>query len=211
MAVHFLLIKENTMKLYYSKGACSLAVRITIHELGLPCEYEAVDLKTKVTKTNANFLTVNPKGQVPTLLTDDNVVITENAVIQQYLVEHFDGHVMLPPVGDMKRYKVLEWLNFVSTDIHKGFGPLFNPKVPEALKAEIFIPMLKNKFGMADRSLEKNKYLAGDKFTIPDSYLYVMLTWTRMMKIDLSEFSNLARYFDELSKRKSIVEALAEE
>jgi glutathione S-transferase len=199
------------MKLYYSKGACSLAVRIVIHELGLPCQYEAVDLKTKVTETGANFLSINPKGAVPVLVLDDNTVLTENAVIQQYLADTYHGDKLLPPLGNNKRYQTLQWTNFITTDIHKGFGPIFNPKVPAEVNRDIFIPLLKSKFAIANQALEKNTFLMGDEFTLPDAYLFVTLRWAHGMKIDLSESPNLARYFEELSKRKSIVEAMTEE
>lgn len=199
------------MKLYYSKGACSLAIRITIHELNLPCEYEAVNLKTKITATGANFFDINPKGAVPALITDDQQVLTENSAIQEYLAETHKATHLLPAVGNFQRYRVLEWLSFVSTELHKSFGPLFNPKVPETEKKEIFIPALKSKFAFADRALEKNHYISGDHFTIADSYFFVMLTWTPHFAIDLGEFVNITRYFKELKVRPSIVAAIAEE
>lgn len=188
------------MKLFYSKGACSLAVRIVIHELGLPCDYIAVNLKTKITATGENYLNINPKGSVPALLTDDNILLTENAVIQQYLADTHHATNLLPPVGDFKRYQVLEWLNFISTDIHKGAGPFFTPQIPENLKTEIFVPRLKSKFAILDHALEKNPFLAGDHFTLPDAYLFVMLSWTGIIHIDLNEFPNLARYYENLKK-----------
>lgn len=199
------------MKLYYSKGACSLAIRITIHELGLSSEYEAVNLRTKVTATGANFLDINPKGAVPTLITDDQKTLTENSAIQEYLAETHQPNPLLPAVGDFQRYRVLEWLSFVSTELHKSFGPLFNPKVPEADKKEIFIPNLKNKFAFVDRALEKNQYISGDHFTIADSYCFVMLTWTPHFGIDIQALTNLTRYFEMLKARPSIMAAIAEE
>src|SRR5689334_13101143 len=108
------------MKLYYSKGACSLAVRILLHELGIKSEFEAVDLKTKRTETNADFLKINPKGAVPTLTTDKQEILTENAVILCYLADEYKAIELLPAPGNFKRYRVLEWLNYVATEIHKG-------------------------------------------------------------------------------------------
>ncbi|MDQ2994112.1 MAG: glutathione transferase GstA [Pseudomonadota bacterium] len=199
------------MKLYYKKGACSLVVRIVIHELGLPCDYEAVDLKTKVTETGVDFLTINPKGAVPTLITDDGKVLTENAVIQQYLVDTHHASTLLPPVGDFNRYRVLEWLNFITTDIHKGFGPLFDPQIPDTIKKDVVIPTLQRKFSIANQALENNAFLTGDHFTLPDAYLFVMLTWAHQIKIYLSDLTHLTRFFDELEQRKTIVDARAEE
>jgi glutathione S-transferase len=199
------------MKLYYAKGACSLAVRIAIHEMGRPCKFESVNLQTKITETGVNFLTINPKGSVPTLETDTQEILTENGVIQQYLADTYKAAELLPPMGDMKRYRVLEWLNFVSTDLHKGFGPLFNAKVPAEIKDDIFKPILKAKFSFVDKHLENKKYLMGEKFTLPDGYLFVLLSWLPHMKIDIAEWSNLARYFTDVKNRPAVQQALQDE
>lgn len=201
------------MKLYYSKGACSLAVRILIHELDIPCEYEAVNLATKQTKSGKDYLQINPKGAVPTLVLDNQEVLTENSAIQQYLADTHKATHLLPPVGDLKRYRVLEWLSFISTDLHKGFGPLFNAKVPAEIKETIFIPGLKTKFNIVEQWLNKtkNKFLLGEQLMLPDGYMFVMLSWFPHFKIDLTEYPNLNRYFAELKKVKAIQAALAEE
>jgi len=199
------------MKLYYSRGACSLAVRIVINEIGLNCEYESVDLKTKKTETGGDFLTISPKGEVPTLQLDNGEIVTENAIIQQYLADNAKATQLLPACGDFQRYRVLEALNYITTDIHKGFGPLFNPALPEDVKNEIFIPKLKKCFAYEDKQLGNNKFLMGDHFTLTDAYLFVMLFWAGKMKIELSEFPNLTRYFAELKTRKSISQSLSEE
>lgn len=199
------------MKLYYSKGACSLVVRIVLHEMNIAFEFESVDLETKQTETGSDFLKINAKGEVPTLMLDNTEILTENAVILQYLADVNKATLLLPPVGDFKRYRVLEWLNFITTDIHKGFGPLFNPQVAEAAKEEIFIPILKNKFKLVDQHLSQNKYLLGDQFTLPDAYIYVMLFWCNIFKIRLSQWQNVAHYFADLTQRTSIRQALKDE
>lgn len=199
------------MKLYYSKGACSLAVRIIIHEIGLKCEFESVDLKTKKTEKGDDFLQTNPKGAVPTLVTDKNEVLTENAVIQQYLADTHHATELLPAIGDFNRYRVLEWLNFISTDVHKGFGPLFNPNVPQELKQSIFIPNLKNKMNTVEKQLQHHKFLAGDHFTLPDAYLFVMLSWLPHFSIDIGSWPHITKYLSEMVKRKSIADSLTEE
>jgi glutathione S-transferase len=198
------------MKLYYSKGACSLAVRIILNELAIPCDYEAVDLKTKKTETGLDYFTINFKGAVPVLVLDNQEVLTENSIIQQYLADQYKATQLLPPVGDFKRYRVLEWLNFVSSDLHKGFGPLFNANVSEAMKEEIFKPILKNKFNFVEKRLANNKFLLGDHFTLPDGYLFVVLRWAQHFKI-LSTFPHLSRYFSDLQKRPSVQKSLKEE
>jgi glutathione S-transferase len=200
------------MKLYYSKGACSLVVRITLNELGVVFETESVDLKTKKTETGKNFLSINPKGAVPTLVLDEGEVLTENAVILQYLADTSEnGTMLLPEVGSLERYRVLEWLNFATTELHKTFGVLFNADVPQEIKDRIFIPLIKKKFKYISQSLGNRKYIAADHFTLPDAYLFVMMRWALFMKIDFKECSNLAKYFNELSDRKSIKESLKQE
>lgn len=199
------------MKLYFSKGACSLTVRIILHELGLKAEYESVDLKTKMTKSGNPFIKINPKGSVPTLVTDNNEILTENVAILQFLAESQHADSLLPKVGDFKRYRVLEWLSFISSDLHKSFAPLFHPKVSSEMHADIFIPVLKTKLDYIEKSLEQKKFLTGDTFTLPDAYLFVILRWLSMFKIDIKQWPNLANFHDEVKKRKAVEDALAEE
>lgn len=199
------------MKLYYSKGACSLAVRIILNEIGISVEFEAVDLKTKKTEKNTDFLTINPKGSVPVIVTNDGKVLTENGVIQQYLADSTNSTELLPPVNDFKRYRVLEWLNFISSDLHKGFSPLFNPKVSKEEQQNVFIPILKKHLNFVEVNLGEQSYLLGDTFTLPDSYLFVILSWLDHVGIQLADWKHLSRYFNELKNRPSIAKALAED
>lgn len=198
------------MKLYYSRGACSLAVRIIINELKLPCKYEAVDLKTKQTENGTDFLTINPKGAVPTLETKDGNILTENTVILQYLADTNHATDLLPAVGDFARYRVLEWLNYITTELHKSFTPLFNHALSADIKKTIFIPIIKTKLNFVNKQLTKH-YLLGDKFTLPDAYLVVMLNWAMYFKFDLQEWPNLARFHTELKQRSSVQAALEQE
>jgi glutathione S-transferase len=198
------------MKLYYSKGACSLAVRILINELGIDCEYESVDLKTKKTENGVDFLKINPKGAVP-VLDINGQILTENAAIQQYLADREHATSLLPPVNEFPRYQVIEWLNFVSTDLHKGCGPLFNPNLSQEIKEQIFIPAIKQKLAFVDQHLGKNKYLLGNNYTLPDAYLFVILTWMSHFKIDVTQWVHLSHYFSELHQRKAIKKSLQQE
>lgn len=197
------------MKLYYTPGACSLVVHIVLNELGLTPEYEAVDLKTKKTEKNQNFLSINPKGAVPTLVTDDQLRLTENAVILQYLADAQQAYQLLPRVGDFKRYQVLEWLNYCATELHKGFSPLFNPSMPPDVKGNILIPQLEKKLAFINEHLSKNTYLMGDEFTLPDAYLFVMLRWADAFKLQYGE--HVQRYFTELKNRAAIKKSLQDE
>ena len=199
------------MKLYYSKGACSLAVRITLNEIEIPCDYEAVDLKAKKTETGADYFKINPKGSVPALVLDNQEILTENAAIQQYLADTYKATRLLPAVGNFNRYRVIEWLNFISTDLHKNCSPLFNPNIPDNLKEEIFKPTLKNKLKIAEQRLSQRKFLMGDEYMLPDSYLFIILRWVPNFGIELAEWPNLSRYFAELKQRKSVHQALAQE
>lgn len=199
------------MKLYFSKGACSLGVRITLHELGLKAEYISVNLKTKKTEKGEDFYQINPKGAVPALVTDDQQVLTENAVIQQFLAEHHSEKNLLPRADDFMHYRVLELLSYIASDVHKTFGGLFHPNIPEEVKQSIFVPLLKNKIEFLDKQLAQKKFLAGDHFTIPDSYFFVILTWLKHVNIDMNQWKNVSRYFNELKNRQSIQQALQEE
>lgn len=200
----------NKMKLYYSKGACSLGIRIILHELGIATDFESVDLKTKITEKGENFLTINPKGAVPVLVLDNKLILTENTAIEQYLADSHPSS-LLPPLSDFKRYQVLEWLSFISTDLHKGCGPLFNPTISQQLKDEIFKPILENKFILVDLYLKGKKYLMNEVFTLPDAYLFVVLRWQKYLGIDIKKWSELSRYFSEMKQRPSVAKALAEE
>lgn len=198
------------MKLYYSKGACSLGIRILIHELGITSDYESVNLGTKQTEKGTDYLTVNPKGSVPALMLDDNQVLTENAVIQQYLADKNHAAHLLPEVGNIKRYQILEWLNYIATDLHKGFSPLFNQSVPQDLKDSIFIPALKKRINFVENNLQ-HKFLTGDTFTGADAYLFVILFWLGRFKISLSEWPRLEKYYNNVKNHPSVHQSLTEE
>ncbi len=198
------------MKLYYSRAACSLAVRIIINELNLVVEYEAVDLKTKKTESGKNFLEINSKGAVPALETDDGEVLTENAAIQQYLADTYHAKQLLSPVGDFRRYRILEWLNYISSDMHKSVGALFNPKLTEDMKNNITLPIIKARMDYLNSQLT-GRYLMGNDFTLPDGYLYVILRWMLFFKFNLADWPHMQKYFNELKQRPSILKSIQEE
>ncbi len=198
------------MKLYYSKGACSLAIRIAIHELGLSCEFESVDLKAKKTEKGDDFFEINTKGSVPALKVNTDTLLTEGAVILQYLADTHVEPRLLPKVGELERYRVLEWLNFTATDLHKGCTPFFNPKMPEDIKENIFKPNLKKSLTTLEKHFAHNTYLA-KAFSIADCYTFVVLSWMSHIGINLSDFSSVEQYFQRLSERKAFQHALKEE
>lgn len=199
------------MKLYYTKGACSLAVRIIINELGLKCDDEAVDLRAKKLPDGSDYFAVNPKGAVPALKINEKEVLTENAVILQYLADTNKATTLLPPVGEIKRYHVLEWLNYVATELHKSIGMMFNPALPADARDHFLIPNIKAKLNFLNKHLKNHAYLTGDTFTLPDAYFFVMMSWLIYFKFDLNEWDELSRLFKELGMRPSIQQSLKQE
>jgi glutathione S-transferase len=199
------------MKLYYSKGACSLAPHILINELNLPCEFIAVNLADKKTVDGKDYLQINPKGAVPALQLDNGEVLTENVVIQQYLVDTFNAKNLLPAVGDFARYRTLEWLNFASTDLHKNFSPFYTKGVPAEVLEQIFKPILLRKLNFLNQHLANHNYVMGAMFTLPDAYIFVTLTWLKVIKMDVKNWPHLDRYFHEVRQRPSVEKAFLEE
>lgn len=199
------------MKLYYYKGACSLAIRITMNEIGIKSEYEAVNLKTKQTETGKDFLIINPKGAVPTIITDEHETLTENVAIQQYLADKYQATQLLPAINNMKRYKVLEWLCFVNTDLHKTISVLFNPNVSEDDKNNVFKPLLANKLNIAEQYLQHRTFIMDEQFTIADAYMFVVLSWLPLVKMDITHYPSLVKYTSTITKRPAVQKALAEE
>lgn len=200
------------MKLYYSKGACSLAVRIIIHELNLNAEFISVDLKTKKTEHGEDFISINHKNSVAALVLDSGEVLTENVVIMQYLADTHNATHLLAPTTDLKRYRILEWMNYLTTEIHKTYGPLFSPATSEDMKQHYSRPLLARKFQLIEDHLQKNHYLMGESFTLPDAYLFVMLRWlVPIAKLSFDQFPNLKRYFETLKQRETIQTSLKEE
>lgn len=199
------------MKLYYYQAACSLVVRIVLNELGINFQDEAVDLRAKKTAGGENYLEINAKGSVPALRLDDGVVVTENQVILQYLTDITSGQKLLAPVGDLKRYQTLEWLNYIATELHKSIGMFFNPVLPEEVKTKVLTPMIMARFSYINKHLDKGPYLMGESFTLPDAYLFVMVLWAKHFKMDLSSCSHLNKLIERLHTRPSVIKSLQQE
>ena len=193
------------MTLYYSKGACSQAPHIILHEAGFEHDSIRVDLKTKRTERDEDYLTVNPKGAVPALRLEDGQILTENAVVLQYLGDKAGGF-LLPAVGDLRRYRVLEWLNFVATELHKGFGPFFKPVGEDA--KQFARDLVSAKLDFVENRIGDNPYLLGEIFTLPDPYLFVILGWTGLADLDLGRWSKLQAFRRRLEQRPSVRQVL---
>ncbi|MFZ1120168.1 MAG: glutathione transferase GstA [Candidatus Binataceae bacterium] len=199
------------MKLYFSPGACSLSPHIVVREAGIAADLEQVDLKTKKTKNGADFTAVNPKGQVPTLVLDNGQRLTEGPAIVQYLADQKPQSGLAPQNGTFERYRLQEWLNFITAEIHKPFGSLFSPTTPDDYKP-IAKEALAARFGYVDRHLASGgPFLMGAHFTVADAYLFVMTLWAKFLKIDLDQFTRLKAYAEQVAARPKVHEALKEE
>jgi len=199
------------MKLFYSPGACSLSPHIVLREAGIPVDLEQVDLKTKRTKTNADFTQVNPKGQVPTLVLDDGQILTEGPAIVQYFADKKPESKLAPANGTIERYRLQEWLNFIASELHKSFGALFNPAVPAEYK-KIATELIGNRFAYVDQHLGKGgPFLMGAQFTVADAYLFTVANWTNFLKMDLGQWPNLKAFVERVAARPKVQEALKAE
>lgn len=199
------------MLLYFSPGACSLAPRIIINEINLPSDFESVDLKEKKTATGEDFFKINPKGAVPVLRTDEGQILTENAVILQYLADQHQAHELLPPVDQFERYRVLEQLNYIATEMHKGTGILFNPNVTDEMKQTVILPLIQKRLDYLDKRLSEHDYIVQTTFTLPDAYLFVILRWLFFFKIDFSNRVHLSKYFKRINARDAVQKSLQQE
>jgi glutathione S-transferase len=191
------------MKLYYSPGACSQAPHILLHEIGLSHDAERVDLKAKKTENGSDFLAINPKGAVPALELDSGDLLTENAVILQYLGDRSSVGEVLPPLGNFRRYRVLELVNFITTELHKRFGFLFNPDATDEMK-QLVIAEIGKKLDYIDQRLGSGPYLFGTELTLPDPYLFVMARWTDKMLGGLDRWPNLGAFYSRMQARDSV-------
>ncbi|MBI2785202.1 MAG: glutathione transferase GstA [Legionella longbeachae] len=189
------------MKLYYCKSACSLSVRIVLNE---------VDLKTKKTKNEENYLKINPKGAVPALRLDNGDVLTENQVIMQYLVDTTPKQSLLASVDDVKRYHTLEWVNYIATELHKTLGIFFHPSLSPEIK-NFFMPMINLKLNYINEHLAKGPYLMGEHFTLPDAYLFVVIRWAYYFKMDLSAYKHLEHFMKVVAERPAVITSLEQE
>jgi len=198
------------MKLYYVPGVCSLAPHIALREAGLRFVLDRLDRETRITESGENYANVNPKGHVPALRLDDGTVLTENAVILQYIADRVPESGLAPAAGSMERYRLMEWLNFIATDVHKQFSPMFNPKLPPEWR-DNQLAVLSKKFDYLSTRLEKQNYLMGDRFTIADAYLFAVLRWGERFRIDPSPWPVLVRFRDNITERPAVTETLRAE
>lgn len=198
------------MKLFYKPGACSLASHIALQESGMDFSLVAVDLAKKQLENGEDYWQVNPKGQVPALLLDDNTLLTEGVAIMQYIADTKADRQLLAPAGSIARYRTLEWLNYIATELHKGFTPLFRPDTPEDFKPTVRA-LLEKKLRYVDDALRNNEWICGSRFTIADGYLFTVLRWARAVKLDISGLKNIEAYMARVAARPGVTAAMAAE
>ena len=198
------------MKLYYVPGACSLAAHIVLNEGGFSFEKEKVDLATRKTEAGLDFTAINPKGYVPALKLADGQVLTEVAALVQYLADCVPEKQLAPAAGSMERYRLQEWLNFISTELHKSFGVLFNPKAPEEWKAGVK-DVWARRFEHVSTRLDGKRYLMGDAFSVADAYLFTVLGWGQWVAVDLTPWPVLTGYLARVADRAAVQATLRAE
>jgi glutathione S-transferase len=198
------------MKLYYSAGACSLSPHIVLLEANLPFTLVKADLKTKKTEAGIDYLTINSKGSVPALQLEDGRVLTEGPAIVQYLADQKPDSGLAPRAGTFERYQLMEILNFITSELHKGYGPLFNPKISADWKASVLLNLDK-KFAWLSGYLGNKPYLLGNTFTVADAYLFTVLRWSGHVGIDLTAWPVLTAYQSRVAQRPKVEQALRDE
>ncbi len=198
------------MKLYYMTGACSLSPHIVMLEAGLPFTLEKVDFATKKTAAGADYYAVNAKGSVPALQLDDGSTLTEGPAIVQYLADLKPESGLAPRAGTMERYRLMEILNYITSEVHKSFSPLFNPKISADWKASV-LAGLDKKFEWLGGFLKGKTFLLGSTFTVADAYLFTVLSWSGRVGIDLGKWPALSAYVSNIAQRPKVQQALKEE
>ena len=195
------------MKLYYLTGACSLASVISLLEAGLKFELVKVDRHTRKTGDGLDFNEVNPKGYVPALKLDNGEVLTENVAVLQYIADRNPAAKLAPPFGTMERYRLMEWLAFINSEVHKGFSPLFRKDAPEDVK-QYTRKHLATRLEFLQRVLANRNFLMGEQFTVADAYLFTVLGWSVHVNVDIGQ---LKRYVERIGARPHVIEAMKAE
>ncbi|MBG6081161.1 glutathione transferase GstA [Rubrivivax gelatinosus] len=198
------------MKLYYSPGACSLSPHIVLLESGLAFHAVMASTKTHRLADGTDYYTINPKGYVPLLELDTGERLTEGPAIVQWIADQVPEKKLAPAAGTMARYRLVEWLNFISTELHKGFSPLFTPGMPEEAKA-LFRSKLGDRFAYVDAALAEQPFLLGEDFSVADAYLFVVAGWSKHVGVDLSRFVHLARFIERVGARPAVQQAMRAE
>ena len=198
------------MKLYYSPGACSLSPHIVLRELGTPFEPVLASTKTHKLLDGTDYYTINPKGYVPLLELDDGQRLSEGPAIVQYLADQAPAKGLIAAPGTMARYRQIEWLNFISTELHKSYSPLFNPAMPEEGKA-VYRKRLRGRYEYLDQQLEGKSFVMGDAFSVPDAYLFTVTNWAKPVGVDITDLKNVQAFMTRMAARPGVQAAMKAE
>ena len=198
------------MKLYYSPGACSLSPHIALREAGLDFELVKKDLLSQTLADGSDYRAINPKGYVPALALDNGEILTEGPAILQYIADRAPDKKLAPPAGSMERVRLQEWLNYITSELHKSFSPLFNKKASEDWKSAARA-LLDRRIELVAQALDGRSYLMGETFSVADCYLFTVLNWTGWVAIDLSRWPSLAQYMQRVAARPTVQAALKAE
>jgi glutathione S-transferase len=201
---------ENHVKLYYSPGACSLSPHIVLHELGVPFEPVLASTKTHKLLDGTDYYTINPKGYVPLLELDDGQRLSEGPAIVQYLADQSPAKGLIAAAGTMPRYRQIEWLNFISSELHKSYSPLFNPAMNEDGKA-VFRKRLRGRYEYLNQQLEGKSFLMGDAFSVPDAYLFTVTNWAKVVGVDITDLQHVQAFMARMAARPAVQAALKSE
>lgn len=198
------------MKLYYSPGACSLVPHILLIEAGLGYELIRTSTKTHQLEDGGDYYRINPLGYVPFLVLDDGQTMREATVVSQYIADRVPEKGLAPAAGTLARYRLLEWLSFVSTELHRNYSPLFDPGMPEEAKA-IFRSKLIKRYTWLDGELKGRDFLLGNGLSVADVYLFVVTFWAGVVQVDLSSLANIQAFQARIGSRPAVQQALGEE
>lgn len=198
------------MKLYFSPGACSLSPHIVLRESGLPFDLVKASTKTHKLDDGTDYYTINPKGYVPLLELDDGQRLSEGPAIVQYIADKAPAKKLAPAAGTMERYRLQEWLNFITSELHKSFSPLFNPEMPEAAK-QLYKTRIEGRFKWVDEQLKGKPYLLGQDFSVADAYLFTVAGWSKYVGVDIAGLANLNAFMERVGARPAVQAALAAE
>lgn len=198
------------MKLYFSPGACSLAPHIVLREAGISFALEKIDTTKHLTAVGGDYYAINPKGQVPVLDLDDGTRLTEGPVIAQFVADHAAKATLMPAAGSVARYRVMEWQNYITSELHKSFTPLFNPEFDAKAKG-LHAQLLRKKYEWVNGRLADTKYLTGENFTAADAYLFTVTRWAKHVSLNLTDLPNLQRFLASVAERPAVREAMKAE
>lgn len=198
------------MKLFYKADACSLSPHIVLREAGVDFTLVKVDLHARRTEEDEDYLAINPKGQVPALLLDNGELLTEGPVIVQYIADLKPDRHLLAPTGSLTRYRTLEWLNYISSELHKSFTPLFRRDTPEASKTALKRQLV-DKFTIVERALNEHSWLTGAHFSVADAYLFTVLRWAHALELDLAALAATEAWRQRVAQRPAVIAALQAE